>query len=303
MQKQIRTLKPGELNDHHFRDTDWQVERTAIHDLFHINRLEDIREKLRFPILPHRKTLHDFLFLTHGQSKRSKGLTEYPFSANTFFFLPSYQISTHESMSEDARGFFCHFDSGIIEQLFPHNSIWEECSFLQPGGEPLVLVEATSVGPLLNLLERLEQEYAKPELSNFSIVGVYLMALFTELKQVAQPPVTAKKNAGFRITQAYKNALSQHIYKKQHITEYADFLAVTPDHLNKCVRAITGKSAQDLLLDMLLLEAKVLLSQTGLSISEIAYKLSEKNPSDFSRFFKAKTGLTPKQYKQLLATG
>lgn len=62
---------------------------------------------------------------------------------------------------------------------------------------------------------------------------------------------------------------------------------------------MTGKSAQDLLMDMLSLEAKVLLAQTELSVGNIAYKLSEKTPSDFSRFFKTKTGLTPKQYKQL----
>ena len=299
MRKEIRTLKPGELDDYHFRDSEWQPVRTAVHSLFHINRIEDIRDKLRFPILPHRKTLYDFLFLTHGQSKRSKGLNEYQFSATTFFFLPAYQISTHESMSEDARGFFCHFDSGIIEQVFPHNGIFGACSFLQPGGEPLVLVESASIKPLLNLLERLEGEYAKPELTDFSVVSVYMMALFTELKQLAQPPVLARKNAAFRISQLYKNALSQHIYKKQHVTEYAELLSVTPGHLNKCVRTITGKSAQDLLMDMLLLEAKVLLSQTGLSIGDIAYKLSEKTPSDFSRFFKTKTGLTPKQYKQL----
>jgi AraC family transcriptional regulator, transcriptional activator of pobA len=50
---------------------------------------------------------------------------------------------------------------------------------------------------------------------------------------------------------------------------------------------------------MLLLEAKVMLRQTNLSISEVAFKLSERNPSDFSRFFKNKTGFTPKQYKQM----
>lgn len=210
----IKTLKPDELNDHHFRDTGWWVERTATHDLFHINRLEDIRPKLQFPILPHRKTLYDFLFLTHGHSKRSKGLTDYQFSTNTFFFLPAYQVSTHEFMSEDARGVFCHFDWGIIEQVFPHNAIFGECPFLQPAGQPLVLVESAQIRLLLNLLERLEQEYARPELSDFSIVVIYLLALSTELKQLVQPPVSGKKNAAFRITQAYKNVLSQHIYKK-----------------------------------------------------------------------------------------
>lgn len=298
----VRTLKPSELDDYHFRDSGWQPVRTAVHSLFHINRIEDLHGKLQFPILPHRKTLCDFLFLTNGSTKRSKGLSEYVFSANTFFFLPAYQISTHESMSADATGFFYHFDLSVIEQIFPNNSLLGDCPFLQPSGEPLVAIEPAFVKPLTTILERLEQEYVQPQPADLSIVAVYLMALIIELKQLIQPPVAAKKNAAFRITQSYKNALTQHIYKKQHVTDYADLLAVTPDHLNKCVRTTTGKSAQDLLMDMLLLEAKVLLHQTQLPISEIAFKLSEKSPSDFSRFFKTKTGLTPKQYKQLTAS-
>jgi AraC-like DNA-binding protein len=254
---------------------------------------------LEFPILPHRKTLHDFLFLTHGQSKRSKGLHDYQFEAPAFFFLPAYQISTHEFMSEDARGYFCHFDTGIFEQPFFNAKVLSDYSFLQPAGYPVVAVDASSVSRLTVLLERLVAEYAKPDLADFSIVAVYLVTLFTELKQSMKPSEIAKKNAAFRITQAYKDALSQHIYTKQYVTEYAHLLAVTPDHLNKCVRTTTGRSAQDLLSEMLMLEAKVLLRQTQLTITEIAYKLSEKAPSDFSRFFKAKTGLTPKQYKQL----
>lgn len=297
----IRTLRPSELNEHHFRHSDWQIERTAVHDLFHINRVEDIRARLQFPILPHRKTLYDFLFLTRGYSKRSKGLSDYSFEASALFFLPAYQISTHEWMSEDAQGFFCHFDWGLIEQVFPHSRLFGECSFLQAEGNPLVMVDATAVPTLTALLRRLEQEYTKLEQADLSIIAVYLATLFAELKQMAQPPVSIPKNAAYRIAQAYKNALSQHIYKKQQVTDYAEMLAVTPDHLNKCVRTTTGKSAQDLLMEMLLLEAKVLLSQTQLSISDIAYKLTEKTPSDFSRFFKAKTGLTPKQYKQATA--
>ncbi len=299
----IKTLRPFELNAHHFQDSDWQVERTAVHDLFHINRIEAIRPKLQFPILPHRKTLFDFLFLTQGHSTRSKGLNEYQFAANALFFLPAYQISTHEWMSEDAQGFFCHFDWGLIEQLFPHTRLFSECAFLQPEGNPLVMVEPAAIPPLMYLLNRLEQEYAQEGQVDLSILAVYLTTFFVELRHMARTPVTVPRNAAHRITQAYKNALSQHIYKKQNVTDYADLLSVTPDHLNKCVRITTGKSAQDLLLEMLLLEAKVLLAQTQLSIGDIAYKLTEKTPSDFSRLFKAKTGLTPKQYKQLTVDG
>lgn len=80
---------------------------------------------------------------------------------------------------------------------------------------------------------------------------------------------------------------------------YADLLAVTADYLNKCVKAATGKSAHDLLGDMILMEAKALLRQTSLSVSEIAFEIGKEDLSDFTRFFKNKTGLKPSDYRQL----
>jgi transcriptional regulator GlxA family with amidase domain len=62
-------------------------------------------------------------------------------------------------------------------------------------------------------------------------------------------------------------------------------------------KAATGKSAHNLLDEMRVLEAKVLLKQTDLTIGEIAFKIGRFEPSDFSRFFKANTGMTPLKYR------
>ena len=94
------------------------------------------------------------------------------------------------------------------------------------------------------------------------------------------------------------NALSQHIYTYHKLSEYAKLLSVSPNYLNKCVKTTTGKSAHDLFNDVVLLETKALLKQSPLSISEIAYKIGKNDPSDFSRFFKAQTGKTPKAYRE-----
>ena len=58
------------------------------------------------------------------------------------------------------------------------------------------------------------------------------------------------------------------------------------------------KSALELLNEMKILEAKVLLKQTSLTITEIADKLGKYEVSDFSRFFKSKTNKTPLEYRQ-----
>lgn len=285
--------------DHfHFDTSQWHIFRTGRTDLFHINSIENTKEHLKFPLPPHRKTVFDFIFLTRGTSIRSKGLDRYDFAAGTFFFLPAYQISSHEFYSQDAKGFYCHFNVEILTRNLVQPGFLNQFFFLQFIGYPLVKVEEQTVDMVLPILQRLERENASDK-PNYTLVSAYLSALFLELQPFAGSSEKVTQNAAFRITQQYKNALTQHIYEKQSVSDYANLLAVTADYLNKCVKAATGKPAHDLLSDMMLMEAKALLRQTSLSVSEIAFKIGKEDPSDFTRFFKSKTGLAPSEYRQL----
>jgi AraC family transcriptional regulator, transcriptional activator of pobA len=290
----------NEMSMHHFGATHIDLISSSVQHLFHINKIEDYRDKIHFPLPPHRKLIYDFLFITKGMTLRSKALNPYEVGKNTFFFLPAYQITNHEFMSADTEGYFCHFNFDIFTNHLPQHNILRDFPFLQFIGNPVVHIDESIQPYLLNIFQRLEIEYQNENEINFSIVTVYLLALFTELMRYYTPSVSAKKNTALMITQNFKDALSRHIYEKQKVTEYADMLNVSPNHLNKCVKLTTGQSAQDILNEMILLEAKVLLRQTDMQISEIAYKLSQQNHSDFSRFFKLKTGMTPKEYKQSL---
>ncbi|MDZ7879960.1 MAG: helix-turn-helix domain-containing protein [Saprospiraceae bacterium] len=288
----------NEMSVHHFGTPRSDLHSSSFEHLFHINKLEAYQSKIQFPLPPHRKQVYDFLFITKGVTRRSKALNPYEIGENTFFFLPAYQITNHEFMSEDIEGYFCHFNMDIFTNHLPQHNILRDFPFLQFVGNPMVSVDAAVKPFVLNILNRLEAESKKENIVTFDIVTVYLLSLFTEVNRFYTPSVSMKKNTALMITQNFKDALSRHIYEKQKVMEYANLLNISPNHLNKCVKTTTGQSAQDLLNEMVLLEAKVLLKQTDMQISEIAYKLSQQNHSDFSRFFKLKTGFSPKEYKQ-----
>ncbi|GAB3224665.1 helix-turn-helix domain-containing protein [Spirosoma arcticum] len=297
---QVPTLAPPDLDQHHFdASVGWLPTLLSDSHLFHFNRLETYRSHMTFPLSPHRKTVFDFIYLTKGHSVRSKGLDNYEFGANCFFFLPAYQITAHEWMSEDAEGFFCHFDAQIIQKHFSKHDFANEFSFLQFIGDPVVRTNADFLPIIRPAFQKLESEYEQNHPFKLDLVSFCLLAMFTELKRFTQLQTKVQENSALRITRQYKDALSQYIYQKQSVTDYANLLAVSPNHLNKCVKSATGKSAQDLLNDMILLEAKVLLRQSDFPISEIAQRITGQNPSDFTRFFRAKTGFTPKEYKKL----
>lgn len=275
---------------------DWRPQFPTLHHQFHINRLEDYVGHLKFPFPPHRQTVTDFIFITKGKSTRSKGIDKYDFSANTFFFLPAYQISAHDFMSADAEGYYCHFDAEIFNRKCIRQDVFAEFSFLEFTGNPLVTVNEAAAAHVLNLFRRLELEYNRTKV-DLDIISVTILAIFLEARPFArQEKIT--ENAAFRIAQQFKSKLANYIYEKHSVAEYADMLAVSPNHLNKCVKAATGKSAQELLSETVILEAKVLLKQSSLSVNEIAWKIGKEDPSDFIRFFKSKTGLTPTEYRK-----
>lgn len=128
---------------------------------------------------------------------------------------------------------------------------------------------------------------------------MYLTAFLKEIKEFYSQTRKSLNNAASNLTQRYKSLLSENIYDKKTVTEFAEMLAVSPNHLHKCVKTTTGKSAHELLEEMRILEAKVLLKQTPLRIADIAFKIGGFEPSDFSRFFKSKTGISPKEYRNL----
>ncbi len=301
--EQVPTLTPDTLGGLVFKTAGWKSMQGSFYNTFHINRIEDVRQVMKFPMPPHRKTVIDFIFITHGSMIRQKGLNRYEVSANTFFFLPAHQISFDDWMSEDIRGYYCHFDTNLLTKRWQKQDLENEFPFLQFLGNPIVSLDNELFTYILPLVNRLNTEYKKNRSDSVDLFRIYLLALFTELKRGIHSGESASAdradNAALRFTQLYKNALSQFVYEKQQVSEYADLLHISPNHLNKCVKMATGQSARDLLDEMILLEAKVLLAQTDLSVSEIAWQIGKQDPSNFGRFFRTKMGITPKAYREV----
>lgn len=76
----------------------------------------------------------------------------------------------------------------------------------------------------------------------------------------------------------------------------ANQLGVSHRYLSDSIKAETGKTAVDQINLYLIEEAKNLLLAPNASISETAYMLGFEYPQYFSRLFKKKTGVSPKEY-------
>ena len=81
------------------------------------------------------------------------------------------------------------------------------------------------------------------------------------------------------------------------IQDVAGIMHMHPTHLSNTIKLTTGKSPCFFFENKILDRAKEMLRTNELSIGQIAIKLTY-DPSNFTKFFKAFEGMTPKQYRE-----
>ena len=96
----------------------------------------------------------------------------------------------------------------------------------------------------------------------------------------------------------FQTLIEQNFKSKKLPKEYAELLYITPNHLNALCKDKLGISAGELIRSRVVLEAKRLLVNKEISVTEIAYLLNFQDASYFVKFFKKYTEFTPEQFRK-----
>ena len=95
------------------------------------------------------------------------------------------------------------------------------------------------------------------------------------------------------------HALVTRNFREEHfVSFYADKLAISEQYLARIVRAGTGKSVNTIINELLIMEARTLLSSTKSTVGDIASQLGFSDAAGFCKFFKRNMGQTPLNYRK-----
>ena len=267
-------------------------------DHFFCLKMEEMM-RLRYPVPPSKHSCHTLIFVSSGSHVMKSGYEEYQTVSNEIIVVPAGQVFSIKNINNAHTGYICQFHPDILIGKYGNREMLNDFDFLKISGNPKVTLTPEDVPDIETILNRLQKEYSETTTANLNIVQSYLIALFYEMNKNS---IKVSKNisAAEVITNKFKELIHQNI-KTQHLVHYyASLLNVTPNHLNKSVKTVTGKSAAKWIDETILLEAKYLLFQTTLSVSEIAIQVGHEDQSYFSRFFKKHEGITPKQKKKMI---
>lgn len=142
-------------------------------------------------------------------------------------------------------------------------------------------------------------EYFDKKIGSDTAIHAYILLLFTELLRYYRENMgqTNIKTLNRTIISEVKNYLSRN-YKSATLKETADNFHFHPDYLSKLIKNSTGISFTDLLQEIKLKEARLLIENTDLPISDITFEIGYNNISYFYKIFRKKYNATPMEYRK-----
>jgi AraC family transcriptional activator of pobA len=248
--------------------------------------------------LPYRSDYYKISLCLRGSAELKVNLQTWAVVPGCVVLVTPHIIKQWTHISEDYETLSVFFTSDF---LTTNNAHAGKLGFLLNPSTyvlPLAAPEAASIAASFRFLQ---QKYRTPHPNRKDIVQNIINGLLYELdarytQQATPLPVTHPR--GHVLTAEFKQLIQAHSAEVRSVAFYADKLCVTPKHLTEMVRAVTGKTASDLITEAVVLEAKALLQTTKLPMHQIADQLHFADQFAFSRFFKKSTGLSPTAYKQ-----
>lgn len=150
---------------------------------------------------------------------------------------------------------------------------------------------------------RVAQEYDAARHGRKAMLDAYLAVITALLRRRAGEADNVRSmDSAQQHVAAFSALIAGHFRQQMTVTDYATRLGLSPTHLNRLCRKVTGMSAHDLIITRKIDEARRALSLTGASIQQVSENLGFSDATYFSRCFRLRVGSSPRDYRQAQRT-
>jgi len=248
---------------------------------------------------PHKHSFYHFVYFTKGAGSHSIDFINFPVEAGQIYFMIPGQVHSWD-FTKQPDGFIVNFSEQYINALVADPRYLDQFTFFSGmANEQVILIpkeERKQIEKILELIVREgnSSEQLKDDFARMAILQLLILVNRYTIKDNGKQ----QGNYNSVVLRNFQKLIEQHYKEKKLTKDYAAMLYITPNHLNALAKDVTGRSAGELIRDRVLLEAKRLLVNAKMNISEIAAELEFMDNSYFTKFFKKYEGVTPEVFRK-----
>ncbi len=257
-------------------------------------------ELINFATKPHRVFFHNLLYITQGSGTHFIDFNTYSVQAGSIVFINKNQVHAFDLINQP-QGKLIIFTDEFLTTIFStmKTPLFAPSHLLKSNSPTFSLAKQTK-STCDALLTEINKEYQLTK-TDLSFLNLLFSALLTKLTS-ARPQLYEQ-----HISESRANTFSQFIalLEKNHTRVrdakvYASMLHMTYKSLNQTCKLATKQTTKQLIDAHIILEAKRKLSIENIRVQQLADELGFNEVTNFVKYFKKNTLLTPSQFKKSL---
>lgn len=243
---------------------------------------------------PHRIDFHALIIVLRGESKHTVDFKEEALSSGTILPIRKGQVHSFKKQLT-VEGYVIGFEEQFITQNINDKNLFHFLQIFHTSNIQIGEENTNSLKPILQVIEN----FLKDTNINLKseIIHSTFMALIFQIKRLACKQHTFFDSERYKNFYLFKESITKNYSEIHNAKDYAEKLDVSYHYLNEICKEIVNKTAKEFIDSWLLLEIKRKLSEKKYTSQEIAFKMGFKEPSNFIRFFKKHTKVTPLQFQ------
>lgn len=242
-----------------------------------------------------------FALCIKGEIKVTLNLHEYTVKENDFVvIIPGSFIQIH-SASSDARVAFMGFSSNFIHAMNYWKYMTDHLSIALI--HPIIPLPESNAAFFLDTFSLLTKAAnGQIQLFNKQIISSIMDIFYNALKIIYENTFSdfkedkKKKTREYEVLKEFLQLVFEN-YKQEHkVSFYANEIGLTLSHFCATIKKATGKTAQDIIREFIIMDAKAQLKNGDEKINKIAKSLGF-SATAFNRFFLEYVKMTPLEYR------
>ena len=244
------------------------------------------------------RNLFQFLLIESGGGDMIFETSKVPFAAPVAFFVPPNVAHGYCFHPDVTNGWIVSFTEDVAVAMGEREAVAQLRAIAT---EPRIpLASEDDVRRLSHLCSSLHREGLLARTGYRLAMRALLALLAVEIGRSAENRTrddSITLSLADATLEVFQRLVEDNFRQQRQIGFYADALSMTADRLNDHVKRATGVSAGHLIRQRILTEAKRELVFTVRAIHDIAYDLGFTDPSQFARYFRKQTGVTPQDFR------
>lgn len=249
---------------------------------------------------PYRAESYAIVFIKEGRVRLNVGLYAMDVEAPAMITLGPSVIRFFTKLTDALKMDVIFFKDTFLLEHHVDPLFLTRFDFFENNERPTLPLANPFLTKFSRIFELLQLTQTTTDLHQAPVIRAYIFALIFEIdgyyRQHA-PAETALPTAHPLFTK-FRQLLRRHYMQEHKLDFYAGQLHLTPKSLSAAIKKHTGKPAGKWIDDAVILEAKVLLQNKALTVSQVSEMLNFSDQSVFGKFFRANAGMTPMEYRK-----